>query len=62
MPSNDQPAASKQHYYRIKVCGYVFPQLPPGMSPEEIRAAVEKAVENGDLDVTQTTVEAEFDD
>jgi hypothetical protein len=45
------------------VCGYVFPQLPPGSSPEAIKAAVEKAVwEDGDLDITGTTVEAEFDD
>jgi len=54
------------HYYRVKVCGYVFPELPPGASPEAIKAAVEEIVwgegGEGGLDITATTVESEFDD
>lgn len=59
---HDSSDTAKKHYYRVFVGGYVFPQLPPGSTDEQIRMAVEKCVwEDGDLDITRMTVETEFD-
>lgn len=53
-------SAASDHYYRVYVCGYVFPKLPEGSTNEQIREAVENEVETGCLDITKTTVEAEW--
>lgn len=51
-----------KHHYRVKVGGYVFPQLPEGTPAEKVRERVVEMVDEGELDVTEVTVESEFDD
>jgi hypothetical protein len=50
------------HLYRVRVTGYVFPELPAGTPDEDVKTRAREDVENGDLDVTDCAIEAEFDD
>ncbi len=63
MADREQERRDEQdHYFRVFVGGYVFPQLPLNSPEADVKAKAERMTEDGDLDVTQTVIEGEFDD